>query len=356
MRTSHITGWGAYVPPKIVTNAELSEKVKTSDGWIRSHTGIRERRVMGPEEGTASMGSRSARRALVDAALEPESLDAIVCASSSHDHLLPTTASRVQAMLGATRARAFDINSGCSGFIVGLSVARSMVASGSAENVAVIASEGMTRLLDWDDRNTCVLFGDGAGAAIVSAGNGPGQINGQAWHTDGTGAMDITIGTGAREGLPPFVSIRGQQVFRFAVGALSSTVNEIVSAANTSLDQVDLIVPHQANARIVEATARKLGLPIERFHMSLDRYANTAAASIPMAVVDAAAQGRIRDGDTVLLATFGAGLTWGGCLIENIRAPRLGLDAVRAVDEAAEELITEDLITDRLELTREARR
>ncbi len=321
---AHVVGWGMAVPEKVLTNHDLAESVGTSDEWIVARTGIRERRIAGPRETTACLATRAARQALTMANLKPCEVRLVIVATCNPNHLLPSTASLVQDALGAVNAGAFDLSAACSGFIYALSVGAQMIRSGALETVLVIGSETMSRLVDWNDRETCVLFGDGAGAFLLQAREQPGGVLSSVLHSDGSGGDLLMVPAGG-SALPTSpatvrdrlhtITMNGREVFRFATRAMISATREVVEQAGLTPDNVSLIIPHQANARIIHAAARDLGLPEERFMINLDRYGNTSSASIPIAVCEAVSQGRINPGDNLVLVGFGAGLTWGAIML-----------------------------------------
>ncbi len=316
-----IAGLGARLPDRVVTNDDLAEVLDTSDEWIRTRTGIRERHVAAPEEATSDLATAAARDALRDAGLAATDLAAVIVATTSPDHQVAATAPLVASALGVT-APAFDLNAACSGFVYALRVASGMVATGDGA-VLVIGAETLTRIADPEDRSTAVLFGDGAGAVVLvpddDARLGPFSLG-----ADGEGASMLwTPSGGTRRPFDAevladrshYLSMRGGDVYRNAVVRMADSAREVLAQAGLEVADVDLLVGHQANVRILDAVAARLGLPTELSHISVDRHGNTSAASIPLALVDARAQGKLRDGDTVLLAAFGAGLTWGACLL-----------------------------------------
>lgn len=314
-----------YVPEKVLTNFDLEKMVDTSDAWIRERTGIRERRIAAPEESTSDLATRAAKEALAAANLSPEEIDLIIVATASPDMLFPATACLVQANLGASRAAAFDLEAGCSGFIYGLAVGAQFIATGSCRHVLVIGAETLSRLTNWEDRSTCVLFGDGAGAAVLSPVSPPRGILSFYLRSDGSGGELLKLPAGAAR-LPAsretvesrlhFIAMNGREVFKFAVRAMEEAALEALNRAGVSSQEIDCFVPHQANIRIIDATAKRLGLPPEKVVVNIDRYGNTSAASIPIALYEAVAQGKIKPGEsTVLMVAFGAGLTWGSVLM-----------------------------------------
>ena len=329
-RHVHVLGWGHALPRRRVTNAELTDFLDTSDDWIASRTGIRERRIATDDENTSGLGARAAQRALVEAGLDAADVDALLCATSTPDCLTPATACLIQQAIGAHRAFAFDVGAGCSGFLFALRAARALIRDGAAETVVVVGAETMSRVVDWSDRNTCVLFGDGAGAVVLHGAEDPGGVGHCRLGSDGAGASMITIGIGTRSrhlacagaAIQPHVEMQGAKVYAFAARKLSENLAEILDETGLRVEDVDLLVPHQANLRIIESATRRLGFPARRVFNNLDRYANTAAASIPIALSEAAQQGRIRRGDHVLLAAVGSGLSWAATHLEWTAASR----------------------------------
>ncbi len=326
-RYSHIVGWGMYVPDKVLTNDDLAKIVDTSDEWIRARTGIRERRIVSdPSESTSTLATRAARAALEKAGLSPTALDMIIVATSSPDHLFPATACIVQDALGAVNAGAFDLSAACSGFVYGMAMAHGLIVSGQADTVMVIGAEVLSRLTDWSDRNTCVLFGDGAGAIIMQASEQPGGFIASDLGADGSGASLLSLPAGGSR-LPAseetvrngqhYIKMDGRAVFRFATRVMAESTRRVVEKAGLTLDDIALIIPHQANSRIIESSViKQLKYPKEKVFVNLDRYGNTSTASIPIALVEAVEQGRIRPGDYVVLVGFGGGLTWAAALIQ----------------------------------------
>ncbi|GLR65809.1 3-oxoacyl-[acyl-carrier-protein] synthase 3 [Acidocella aquatica] len=318
-RRAILAGIGTYLPEKIVSNAEMAERVDTSDEWIVERTGIRQRHFAGRHETCAFMGAAAARGALATAGVAPEDVGAIILATSTPDQAFPSTAVHVQGMLGAKNAFGFDIAAACSGFIYGLGIADGMIRSGQADHILVIGSEVYSRILNFADRGTCVLFGDGAGAVLLSArdvaADGPGILSTHL-HSDGTLA-DILYVDGAvgQPDKPGHLVMNGREVFRHAVTLLASAVNEALTANGITSKDIDWLVPHQANRRIIDGVGRKLGMPQERVVVTVDQHANTSAASIPLALAQAINDGRIKPGQLVLLEALGGGLTWGSALL-----------------------------------------
>ncbi|UCF31705.1 MAG: ketoacyl-ACP synthase III [bacterium] len=324
MRTS-IAGTGSYLPDRVLTNADLEKMVDTTDEWILSRTGISERRIAAPEQATSDLAIEAGRMALEMAGLEGGEIDLIIVATLTPDYLFPSTAGLVQRALGAHRAAAFDLEAACTGFIYALAIGDLFVSSGKYSRVLVIGAEVLSRFLDWEDRNTCVLFGDGAGAAVlVPSEDGIRGIVSTHLHNDGRMAELLHAPAGGSrrptdaEALAQklyTVKMQGNEVFKIAVTKLSDVVDEILDANGLKEEDVDFLVPHQANLRIIKATARKLRLPMDKVIVTVDRHGNTSAASVPLALDEAVRSNRIRSGDTVLLEAFGGGLTWGGALV-----------------------------------------
>ena len=321
MIRSVVQGCGAYLPEKIVTNDELAKTVETSDEWIRQRTGIRQRHIAAEGEFTSHLALKAAERALAHAGMTAADLDLIVLATATPDETFPATATRVQAGLGMTRGAAFDVQAVCAGFVYGVSVADSLIKNGLATAALVIGAETFSRILDWNDRGTCVLFGDGAGAIILKAEEGEGTaadrgILANALHSDGRhhdilyvdGGPSSTRTTG-------FLRMEGKEVFKHAVVNMAAVVGEVLAKAGLESKDIDWLVPHQANKRIIDSTGRKLGLPPERVVVTVDRHANTSAASIPLALDTAVKDGRIKKGDLLLLEGIGGGLSWGASLV-----------------------------------------
>lgn len=323
-RYAHIVGWGKYVPPNIVTNEDLAKRVDTSDGWIRARTGIVERRIA-TRETTASMALYAAQEALETADLSPTEIDLVIVATSTPEYIFPSTASLVQDQLGASKAGAFDLSAACSGFVYGLSVGSGMIRSGMFNTVLVIGSETMSRVLDWKDRSTCVLFGDGAGALILTGSDEPGGILSTVLGSDGSGGELLEIpGGGSRHptsvetvlGNMHTIRMNGREVYRFATRVMVDAARQALANANLPLEELDLLIPHQANVRIINHAARSLNLPPEKVFVNLAKYGNTSAASIPIALTEAIEANRVKPGDHLVMVGFGAGLTWGSCAIE----------------------------------------
>ena len=321
MIRSVVQGCGAYLPEKIVTNAELARKVDTSDEWIQQRTGIKQRHIAADGEFTSHLAIKAAERALDHAGLDASDLDLIVLATATPDETFPATATVVQKALGMTKGAAFDLQAVCAGFIYGVSVADSLIKNGLAGTAMVIGAETFSRILDWNDRGTCVLFGDGAGAIVLKGEQGKGTaadrgILANALHSDGRqhdilyvdGGPSSTRSTG-------FLRMEGKEVFKHAVVNMAAVVGEVLQTAGLKETDIDWLVPHQANKRIIDGTGRKLGLPPERVVVTVDKHANTSAASIPLALDAAVKDGRIKKGDLLLLEGIGGGLAWGASLV-----------------------------------------
>ena len=316
---SILTGIGSYLPERVVTNDELSLTVDTTDAWIQERTGIKQRHFAAPHETAAFMATEAARAALADAGALPSDVDGIIVATSTPDQAFPATALRVQAALGVTKGFGFDIAAACAGFVYALSVADSMIKCGQAKGVLVIGSEVYSRILNWADRGTCVLFGDGAGAVFLRAGEGAGSDQGiLSTHIHAQGTLgDILYVDGAvgQPDKPGHLVMHGREVFRHAVVRLAEAVQEALVANKLTAADIDWLVPHQANRRIIDAMGRKLGLPAERVVVTVAEHANTSAASVPLALCQAWRDGRIKPGQLVLLDALGGGLVWGSALV-----------------------------------------
>jgi 3-oxoacyl-[acyl-carrier-protein] synthase-3 len=318
---SRIIGCGSHLPRHVVSNQDLAQKVDTSDEWITQRTGIRSRHIAGPDENTSDLALAAARKAMDDAGITADQIDLIVLATTTPDHTFPATATRIQAALGMTRGMAFDLQAVCSGFVFALAVADNFIRLGQARTALVIGAETFSRILDWEDRTTCVLFGDGAGAVVLQAEDSEGTSDDRGvlsthLHSDGRyydilwvdGGPSSTQSTG-------HVRMAGQEVFRQAVSRLSEVVREALDATGLKAADIDWLVPHQANKRIIDGIARKLGLPPDRVVSTVDHHGNTSAASIPLALAEAMGDGRIKPGDLVLMEAIGGGLSWGAALV-----------------------------------------
>jgi len=325
MTFAHITGWGMSVPEAILTNDDLSKMVDTNDQWIRERTGIRERHIASDDDSTASLAVEASLQALQVANLHPNDVDLIICSTSTPEHIFPATACIVQDRIGAYKAGAFDLSAACSGFIYALNMAAQSIRSRAIQNALVIGSETLSRFVNWQDRSTCILFGDGAGAFVLQASEMPGGVLSAVMHSDGSGGDSLILQGGGskhpateatvREG-KHYIEMDGNEVFRFATRVMAQSTKEALEIAEMELDDVNWIVPHQANIRIIAAAARGLKMPLDRFVVNLDRYGNTSTASIPIATVEAAEEGKLKPGDSIVFVGFGAGLTWGALVAE----------------------------------------
>jgi 3-oxoacyl-[acyl-carrier-protein] synthase-3 len=325
MPYAHITGWGMAVPERVVTNDDLAKVIDTNDQWIRDHTGIHERHVAGDHEFASTLAVQASYKALKVANLKPGDIDLIICSTSSPEYLFPATACLIQDELGATRAGAFDLLAACSGFIYATNMAAQAIRSGSIKNALVIGTETLSRFVDWQDRNTCILFGDGAGAFVLQASDQPGGVLSAVMHSDGSGGDLLSLPGGGshhpaseatvHEG-KHYIHMDGRAVFRFATRVMGHAAKEALELAGLTTDDVQWIIPHQANFRIIETAAKYLKLPLERFVINVDRYGNTSTASIPIATVEAIEKGMIKKGDKIVFVGFGAGLTWGALAAE----------------------------------------
>jgi len=324
VRPVGIVGLGSYLPEQVLTNQDLEKMVETSDEWIRTRTGIRERRILPPDLATSDMALEAGRRALADAGVTPDQVDCIIVATVTPDTPFPSAACRVQDRLGCKRAAAFDINAACPGFLYAVTVGSQMVASGLYETVLVIGAETLSRVTDYQDRNTCVLFGDGAGAAVLRpVGKGRGLLS-SVLGSDGSGA-DLLYQAAGGSRLPAsaetlakrqhYLYMNGSEVFKFAVRIMEEASLEALARANLTAEDVDFFVPHQANIRIIDSARRRLGVDMDRVVVTLDLLGNTSSSSIPLALDQAVRAGRIKDGDVVVAVAFGAGLTWAACVL-----------------------------------------
>ena len=324
-RFVHIIGTGSFTPERVLTNKDLEKIVDTSDEWITSRTGIKERRIADPSTSSSVLATHAANRALESAGLTGADLDQIIVGTVTGDRTFPSTACLIQDRIGATKAHAFDVSAACAGFLYGLSVGRSAIASGAAETVLVIGVENLTKIVNWTDRNTCVLFGDAAGAVVLRGSDKPGGILATRLHSDGSLVHLLEMPAGGSLQPPSHetvdkrlhtIHMSGNDVFKHAVRAMESVAVETLEAAGRKPEDLSLLIPHQANYRIIDATARRLGLPMEKVFVNLDRYGNTSSASIPLALDEARRGGRIRPGDLIELVTFGGGFTWAAAVIE----------------------------------------
>lgn len=322
---AQLVGTGRYLPDKVLTNADLESIVDTSDQWILERTGIRERRVASPEETLACMGKVAAEQVLEAAGVDVADVDVVLTATASPDRLLPSQACDIQATLGAVNAAAFDVIAACSGFIYGLTVAEGMISSGQAKNILVIGAERLTSITNYKDRGTCILFGDGVGATLVRpAENGARGILSSYLKTDGRLA-NLLYRPGGGAVQPPseemladgshFLTMAGRETFKHAVRSMADACDQAMARAGLSADEIDVLIPHQANLRIIEATAKHAGMPLEKVYVNIDRYGNTSAASIPIALDECVRAGRITEGSTILMVAFGGGFTWGSAIV-----------------------------------------
>lgn len=319
-----IIGTGRYLPERILTNAELEEMVETSDEWIRERTGIGERRIAKPDEGAADMAAEAARRAMEKADVEPGEIDIIVLATATPDRLLPSTACDVQALLGAGNAMAFDLSAACSGWLYGMTMAEGYLATGRGEIALVIGTEKMSAIVDWEDRTTCVLFGDGAGATVLRRAKGDAGILSTHHKSDGVlGNLLYRPGGGATHPMSQEVldnkdhllKMSGREVFKNAVRSMADAAETALHQAGFTGDDIDLLIPHQANMRIIKATAKYAGMPMEKVYINVDRYGNMSSAAIPVALDEALEKGVVGPGSLILLCAFGAGFTWSGMTV-----------------------------------------
>jgi 3-oxoacyl-[acyl-carrier-protein] synthase-3 len=312
------------IPEKILTNHDISQIVDTNDEWIRTRTGIEQRRIASNTQTTASLATEAALKALRMANLHPSKVDLIIVSTSSPEHIFPATACIVQDQIGAVNAGAFDLSAACTGFIYALNMAAQAIRSGSLQNVLVIGSETLSRIVNWEDRNTCILFGDGAGAFVIQASERPGGILSAVMRSDGSGGELLTLPGGGskypttRESITNgmhYIHMNGREVFRFATRVMAQATEEVMESSHLRKEEIDLIIPHQANYRIIESAARNLKLPLNKFMINLSKYGNTSTASIPVATCEAIQEGRLKEGDNVIFVGFGAGLTWGSLAV-----------------------------------------
>jgi 3-oxoacyl-[acyl-carrier-protein] synthase-3 len=337
---AHVTGWGRYVPSQVLTNADLEKMVDTNDEWIVSRTGIRERRVAAANETTASMAAVASLRAIRAAGISPDDIDLILLATLTPDYWMPSTAALVKEAIGNTRAAAMDVAAACSGFVYGFATAQAWIAAGLAKHVLVIGAELLTRFLDYSDRSTCILFGDGAGAAVLSASTEPGGAMGVELTTEPQGAYMIWLPAGGAKSPPSaetiargehYIRMEGKETYRFATKTMATTALESVRKSGLEPSDISLFIPHQANVRIIEAVAKGLDLPMDRMYTNVQRYGNTSAASVPIAMAEAVNEGRVKVGDRITIVAFGAGFTSGAVTIEWTADPARGADADTAV-------------------------
>lgn len=324
-RYGNIIGWGKYVPTKVITNADLEKTLDTSDEWIVARSGVRERRVVGEGENTSQMSIAAARDALDMAGIHPKDLDLIIVATSSPDYLTPPISSQVQHGLGARKVGAFTLVTGCTGFVYALATAQHFIASGAYETILIIGAELLSRFIDWNDRATCILFGDGAGAVVMQATDEHCGVLSYILGSDGSGSDHLILPAGG-SAKPPTqetldagmhtLRMNGREVFKFATRVLGRTLREVIRDAGLEIEDIDLFIPHQANARIIESAARFVKLPKEKVFVNIHKYGNTSAASIPIALCEAFEEGRAEVGDTLAFVAFGAGLTWASAIVK----------------------------------------
>jgi 3-oxoacyl-[acyl-carrier-protein] synthase-3 len=339
MKYAHIVGWGSYLPAKVLKNAEIAKMVDTTDEWIYTRTGIKERRIAEEKETTATLAFEAAARALEVADLHPSQVELIIVATSTPEYIFPSTACRVQDYLGATKAGAFDLSAACSGFVYALSMASNAINSGMVRNVIVIGAETMSRVLDWNDRGTCILFGDGAGAVVLRHSDVPGGVLASTLRSDGSGGDLLSLPAVYHNPMPMLgpeylhnghkkntIAMNGRQVFRFATSVVSDSIEQVLTQAGLTVKDISLIVPHQANVRIIEAAAKKLKIPADKFFVNLERAGNTSAASIPIALCEAVDNGLLKPDDNVVFVGFGGGLTWAASVVKwNVTPPKVSL-------------------------------
>ncbi|MGQ3684832.1 MAG: beta-ketoacyl-ACP synthase III [Candidatus Loosdrechtia sp.] len=319
-----IIGIGSYLPTKVLTNYDLEKMIDTSNEWIIQRTGIRERRIVEDGVITSDLATRASQKAMEDAGISPEEIDMIITSTITPDHIFPSTSCYLQHKLGATRAGAFDILAACAGFIYALSIGESLVNSGTIQTVLVVGAECLSKITDYTDRTTCVLFGDGAGAVILRKSSSEHEILSSTLAADGSQA-DVLIMPGGGSRNPPtlesiqqrahYIQFRGKEVFKLAINNMTNLIMETTRKNNLQLEDIDLIIPHQSNIRIIEATMEKLGIPMEKAFVNIDKYGNTSSASVPIAIDEARKEGRLKKGDIVMLVAFGGGLTWGSTVI-----------------------------------------
>lgn len=325
MKAVGILGIGCYVPEKVLTNQDLEKIVDTSDEWITERTGIKQRHIAAPEEATSDLATKAALMALEDAKTSPEEIDLVIVGTASSDHIFPSTACLVQARIGAKNAAAFDLAAGCSGFVYSLAVASQMIKSGLYKKALIIGAETLSRIMNWTDRNTCVLFGDGAGAAVVGEVEEGYGVLGIDMGADGNGGMHLyQPAGGSRKPATPetaaahehTIHMNGPEVFKFAIQIMGKTAKKALANANMKPEELDMLFPHQANLRIISSAAKRLKLPMDKVWVNVNKYANTSAASIPIALTEAQAAGKLTKGMNIILDGFGAGLTWAAIVLK----------------------------------------
>lgn len=322
---AHIVGWGMSVPESILTNEDLEAILETSDEWIQTRTGIKQRHIANERESTAQLGLKAAQRALAITDIMPGEIDLIIVATSTPENIFPSTASLIQHWLGANNAGAFDLSAACSGFVYGLDMAAQAIRSGSIQTAIVIGAETMSRVMNWQDRGTCILFGDGAGAVVLQGRQSEGGVLATVLRSDGSGNellgiptignLEIRSNNGLSDRKLHKMYMSGSEVFKFAIRVIGDSIKQVVEQAELTLNDISLVIPHQANARILQAAARSLNMDPQLFMSNLDRYGNTSAASIPIAMCEAIQEGRIKKGDHIVFIGFGGGLTWAASLI-----------------------------------------
>ncbi len=314
---SRIVGTGSFLPPRVVTNEELSKKLDTSDAWIQERTGIKQRHIADPSQASSDLALEASRRALDAAGVKASDIDLIIVATSTPDFIFPSTACLLQAKLGVKGCAALDVQAVCSGFVYALATADSMIKNQMAKKALVVGAEVFSRILDWNDRGTAVLFGDGAGAVVLAAGDKPG-VHASVLHADGSQVGILSVPGNVCGGKiigSPFLQMQGKEVFKLAVKVLDESAREVATAAGIRLEDIDWLIPHQANVRILEATAKRMGLPRDRLVVTVDHHANTSAASVPLALDEFVRAGKIRPGHKVMLQGVGGGFTWGASLV-----------------------------------------
>jgi 3-oxoacyl-[acyl-carrier-protein] synthase III len=314
---SRIAGTGSFLPPRVMTNAEFATRLDTNDAWIRERTGIVQRHIADKSQGSSDLALQASRNALQSAGVQADDIDLIIVATSTPDYVFPSTACLLQAKLGAKGSAAFDVQAVCSGFVYGLATADSFIKAKMAKKALVVGAEVFSRILDWNDRGTCVLFGDGAGAVVLVSAEKPG-IHASVLRADGSHAGMLSVPGNVCGGAvvgSPFLQMDGQAVFKFAVKVLEESARETLAAADMQISDIDWLIPHQANVRILKATANKLGLPPEKLVVTVDHHGNTSAASVPLALDESVRAGKIRPGHRVLLQGVGGGFTWGSSLV-----------------------------------------
>ena len=325
MTRGKVAGTGSYLPEKILTNADIVQMVDTDEEWIVTRTGIKERRIASKEEATSDLALNAAKKALAAASIKAEELDLIIVATTTPDLPFPSTAALLQYKIGAKKAAAFDLQAVCTGFIYAMSTADQYIRSGMYKKILVVGAEVLSRIVDWEDRNTCILFGDGAGAVVMVASEGENGVLSSHLHADGSqsellyvpgGGSRLPISQELLDSRQHYIKMKGNEVFKVAVTALGDSVTEALAANKLKGEDIDLLIPHQANIRIINATAKRLGLPLDKVVITVDKHGNTSAASIPLALDTAVRGGRIDEGDIILLDAFGGGFTWGSVLMK----------------------------------------